>query len=64
MSYPSPRTPGVGSPRSPVVQSPSTPGRRRVRFDDQSSNPSIRFIPPTPLSPVEAGPDYSDQPSL
>ncbi|CAE6483281.1 unnamed protein product [Rhizoctonia solani] len=46
-SYPSP-----GTPTSPQVQSPSTPGRRRVRFDADAPNPSIRFIPPTPLSPL------------
>ncbi|QRV80657.1 Tyrosine kinase catalytic domain protein [Ceratobasidium sp. AG-Ba] len=64
MSYPSPRTPGVGSPTSPTIHSPSTAGRRRVHFNDDPSNPSIRFIPPTPLSPAEIAPDYSDQPSL
>ncbi|CUA73606.1 putative serine/threonine-protein kinase DDB_G0267514 [Dictyostelium discoideum] [Rhizoctonia solani] len=46
-SYPSPRT-----PTSPQIQTPTTPGRRRVRFDADAPNPSIRFIPPTPLSPV------------
>ncbi|KAF8601177.1 hypothetical protein BDV93DRAFT_238879 [Ceratobasidium sp. AG-I] len=67
MAYPSPWSPSGASPRSPTVKSPSTPGSRRVRFDDDQSNPSIRFIPPTPLSPgnldtpVE---DYSNEPGL
>ncbi|CAE6501117.1 unnamed protein product [Rhizoctonia solani] len=60
-SYPSPRT-----PTSPQVQSPSTPGRRRVRFDADAPNPSIRFIPPTPLSPVmdDTLEDFSKEPAL
>ncbi|CAE6471426.1 unnamed protein product [Rhizoctonia solani] len=60
-SYPSPRT-----PTSPQVQTPSTPGRRRVRFDADAPNPSIRFIPPTPLSPVinDTVEDFSNEPAL
>ncbi|KAJ1302924.1 hypothetical protein OPQ81_003222 [Rhizoctonia solani] len=60
-SYPSPRT-----PTSPQVQSPSTPGRRRVRFDADAPHPSIRFIPPTPLSPLidDTLEDFSREPGL
>ncbi|KAG8687038.1 hypothetical protein FRC11_007906 [Ceratobasidium sp. 423] len=60
-SYPSP-----GTPTSPQVQSPSTPGRRRVRFGQNTANPSIRFIPPTPLSPLmdDTVEDFSNEPGL
>ncbi|KAF8753700.1 Protein tyrosine kinase [Rhizoctonia solani] len=60
-SYPSPRT-----PTSPQAQTPGTPGWRRVRFDADAPNPTIRFIPPTPLSPVidDTVEDFSSEPAL
>ncbi|CAE6496698.1 unnamed protein product [Rhizoctonia solani] len=60
-SYPSPTT-----PTSPQVQTPSTPGQRRVRFDADAPTPSIRFIPPTPLSPGldDTVEDFSQEPGL